>query len=239
MMKSKIASVLGGICLILSGAAVAAPEAPELNVLKTALGGAEPDSVRESPVHGLFEVVVDGRLLYLSADGRFIVSGSVVDLEKGEDVTEPRRAEIRAETVAAVGESNMVIFSPAEGAKHSITVFTDIDCGYCRKLHSEMADYHEQGIEVRYLFFPRTGLDTPSYDKAVSVWCADDKQSAMTMSKNGESIEDRSCPNPVREHFELGGNLGVQGTPAIVTESGKMIPGYVPAERLSEILSSS
>lgn len=239
MMNSTLAGILGGFSVILSGAAVAAPETPELNVLKAALGGVEPDSVRESPVDGLFEVVVDGRLLYLSADGRFIVSGSVVDLEKGEDVTEPRRSEIRAETVAAVGEGSMVVFTPPGGAKHAITVFTDIDCGYCRKLHSEMADYHAQGIEVRYLFFPRTGLETPSYDKAVSVWCADDKQDAMTKSKKGESIEERSCPNPVKAHYELGGNLGVQGTPAIVTETGRMIPGYVPAERLSEILSSS
>jgi len=215
-----------------------AADAPELDTLKAALGGQEPDTVRDAPVKGLYEVVIGPQLYYLSEDGRYVVNGSVIDLEQGTDVTEPRRAEIRSDVVDDVGEQNMVIFAPETEAKHTVTVFTDIDCGYCRKLHNEIQQYNEAGIRVRYLFFPRSGPQTESYFKAVSVWCADDRLDAMTRSKQGVAIETRSCDNPVDEHYELGKRIGVNGTPAILTESGELIPGYVPAAKLSQALAS-
>lgn len=215
-----------------------AADAPELDTLKEALGGQEPDTVRDAPVKGLYEVVIGPQLYYLSEDGRYVVNGSVIDLEQGTDVTEPRRAEIRSDVVDNVGEQNMVIFAPDSEAKHTVTVFTDIDCGYCRKLHNEIHQYNEAGIRVRYLFFPRSGPQTESYFKAVSVWCADDRLNAMTRSKLGETIETRSCENPVDEHYELGKRIGVTGTPAILTESGQLIPGYIPAAKLSQALAS-
>jgi thiol:disulfide interchange protein DsbC len=136
-----------------------------------------------------------------------------------------------------VPESEMVIFG-ADDAKHTITVFTDIDCGYCRKLHREIDDYNKENIRVRYLFYPRAGVGSPSYDKAVSVWCADDRKQAMTDAKSGKTLESKSCDNPVKGHLVLGELMGVNGTPAIVLESGELLPGYVPAKRMAQMLNS-
>ena len=133
----------------------------------------------------------------------------------------------------------MLVYSPPKGVKtkHVVTVFTDIDCGYCRKLHAEMPDYNKQGIEIRYLFYPRAGVGSESYKKAVKVWCSDDKHKAMDVSKAGNRVEARiDCENPVDEHMTLGGLVGVSGTPALVLEDGKVVPGYVPADRLSKVL---
>lgn len=129
----------------------------------------------------------------------------------------------------------MVIFAPAK-YDHTVTVFTDTECGYCRKLHREIADYGAQGIRVRYVFFPRAGVGSGSYKEAVSVWCSDDRQRAMTEAKSGKKLAAKSCKNPVKKHMEVGELLGISGTPAIVLESGDLVPGYVPAKRLAEML---
>ncbi|MEA3276563.1 MAG: DsbC family protein [Pseudomonadota bacterium] len=193
------------------------------------------DSIEETPVGGLYEVLMGPQVVYVSGDGRYMVQGRMIDLANREDLTEPRRAAARKKAVDQVGEDNMVIFAP-EKYDHTVTVFTDIDCGYCRKLHSEIEDYGNEGIRVRYVFYPRAGLKSESYEEAVSVWCADDRQQAMTDAKAGKSVEKKSCENPVQAHMELGELLGVTGTPAIVLESGDMVPGYVPAKRLSGLL---
>ena len=130
----------------------------------------------------------------------------------------------------------MIVFAPEGKPSYTITVFTDIDCGYCRKLHGEMAGYNAEGIKVQYLFYPRAGEGSPSFAKAVSVWCADDRRTALTDAKAGKSIPDKTCPNPVKEHLELGEKMGVSGTPAIVLENGEMVPGYIPPKRLAAML---
>jgi len=130
-----------------------------------------------------------------------------------------------------VGLENMIVFKP-KIQKHFIYVFTDIDCGYCRKLHSQVEDYLREGIEVRYLFFPRAGKDSDSYHKAVTVWCAKDRNAALTRAKNGESFTQKTCKNPVDEHMALAQAMGANGTPMIVTDKGVIIPGYVPAKEL-------
>lgn len=193
------------------------------------------DEVTLSPVPGLYEVVIGQRLVYVTEDGRYLLQGNLVDLQQQKNLTEPRLNDIKARALSKISEDSMVIFGP-EDAKHTVTVFTDIDCGYCRKLHGEMAKYNDAGIRVRYLFFPRAGVDSPSYRKAVSVWCADNRNEAMTVAKTGAVLEEQDCPNPVREHMALGQQMGVTGTPALVLESGAMVPGYVPAERLLGML---
>jgi len=193
------------------------------------------DEVTPSQVPGLYEVVIGQRLLYVTEDGRYLLQGSLIDLQRQKNLTEPRLNAIKARAMSKVGEDSMVIFGP-KNAKHTVTVFTDIDCGYCRKLHSEMASYNDAGIRIRYLFFPRAGVDSSSYRKAVSVWCADDRNQAMTIAKTGATLEDKECSNPVREHLELGQDMGVTGTPALVLENGSMIPGYVPVGRLQAML---
>lgn len=125
----------------------------------------------------------------------------------------------------------MIIF-PAKNAKHTITIFTDIDCGYCRKLHSEVSRYTDAGITVRYLFFPRSGPNTESYFKAVSVWCADDRNQALTDAKLNNKVINKTCENPIDKHMQLAQAFGVNGTPAIIADDGTMVPGFVPAKEL-------
>ncbi|HEC17448.1 MAG TPA: DsbC family protein [Sedimenticola sp.] len=192
-------------------------------------------SVTPAPVPGLYEVVAGPDVLYVTKDGRYLIRGSIIDLEAMENITAPRIAMAAAAAVEKVGEENMVIYEP-EKTRHTVTIFTDIDCGFCRKLHGQMDEYLEKGIRIRYLFFPRAGLKSASYRKAVSVWCADDRNEAMTQAKAGKEIEMRDCDNPVSDHYALGQQMNVRGTPALVLEDGKILPGYVPPGRLSEYL---
>jgi thiol:disulfide interchange protein DsbC len=203
--------------------------------LKELLPGEKIDSITKTPISGLYEVVMGPQLVYVSGDGRYLIQGRMIDIEKREDLTEPRRATARKQAVDKVGEDNMVIFGPRK-YDHTVTVFTDIDCGYCRKLHREIDDYGKEGIRVRYVFYPRAGVGSKSYQEAVSVWCADDRRQAMTDAKSGKSIVAKNCANPVASHMELGELLGISGTPAIVLESGDLVPGYVPAKRLAALL---
>ena len=197
--------------------------------------GMKPDHIAETPLAGIYEVRYGSIIVYLSGDGRYMLRGDLMDLETRRNFTEETLNTVRAEAVAALGEENMVVFEP-EAVRHTITVFTDVDCGYCARLHQQMADYNRLGIRVRYTAFPRAGVGSPTYDKMVSVWCAEDPHTAMTDAKAGRSVEPRSCANPVREQYEAGQAIGVNGTPAIVLESGEMIPGYVPPDDLASRL---
>lgn len=192
-------------------------------------------SVVPAVIDGLYEVMVGPQLYYVSADGKYLLSGNLYDIETRADLTSPKVSHAKAEAIEAVGEENMVIFAP-EKTEHTITVFTDIDCGYCQKLHSEIKDYNDLGIRVRYLMYPRAGIGSKSFDKAVTVFCSEDRKDALTRSKAGEKLAKKECDNPVKQHFELGRSLGVNGTPAIFLQSGEMLPGYIPAQRLSAIL---
>lgn len=219
--------------------AVVTTKAPDLTKLQAALNGAKPDSVAPATIPGLYEVVVGGQVLYLSEDGRFIVQGDILDLGSQGNLTDQRRSELRNKAITAVGDNQMISFGPPGPVKHTITVFTDIDCGYCRKMHSQMAEYNKEGIRIRYLWFPREGIGSESYDKAVSVWCAADQKAAMTKAKSGENIEKKTCDNPVQAQYELGQKLGVRGTPSLILESGEMLPGYVPPTQLAQMLAES
>ena len=197
--------------------------------------GMEPDHVIEAPLTGMYEVRFGTIIVYVSGDGRFMLRGDLIDLDARRNVTDAARRSVRAEAVGALGEANMIVFAP-ESVKHTVTVFTDVDCAYCARLHRQMADYNELGIKVRYTAFPRAGVGSQTYDKMVSVWCASDQHSAMTDAKAGLSVETARCDNPVREHYESGQAIGVTGTPAIVLESGELIPGYVPPQELRDRL---
>lgn len=223
-----------GMSLSLVSLAATAQE-PNLTKLQQALGGMPAESVQPTPVKGLFEVIVQGRVLYVTEDGQFAFSGDLIDLEKRNNLTEARMDGLRKQAVDAISPEQMVVFKPKE-TRHVVTVFTDIDCGYCRKLHSDMQAYLDRGIEIRYLMFPRAGLGSESHLKAVSVWCASDRQVAMTKAKRGETVERKVCENPVEQQFKLGVKLGVQGTPALVLDNGQLVPGYVPAAELAQML---
>jgi thiol:disulfide interchange protein DsbC len=196
---------------------------------------AKPDSITPSPVEGLYEVVYGANIFYASKDGKYVVKGDILDVAGQSNITEKRRIGTRLSVINKVSEDKMIIFAPQK-VKHTITVFTDIDCGYCRKLHSEIDTYLNAGIRVRYMSFPRSGVNTPSYYKAVSVWCAKDRKDALTRAKKDAPVEQKTCDNPVKEEMQLGDDVGVSGTPTIITDSGRMLPGYMPAAHLAQIL---
>ena len=189
--------------------------------------------VKRSVLDGYFEVLMDGGMtLYMNATADYFIAGDLFLIEPGGlvNVTEQSRTEQRKQLLASLKESDMVVFSPApELTKATITVFTDIDCGYCRKLHQEVPELNRLGIAVRYLAYPRAGIGSDSYNKAVSVWCADDPQKALTNSKAGKNIETKTCENPGAAHYGLGDAFGVTGTPAVVYEDGNLQAGYLPA----------
>lgn len=212
---------------------------PDLSHMQAILNGAKPDAITATAIAGLYEVVVGGQVLYLSEDGRFAIQGDILDLSARANLTESRRGELRGAAINGVGENNMVVFAPTGEVKHTVTIFTDIDCGYCRKMHGQMAEYNKEGIKIRYLMFPREGVNSESFNKAVSVWCADNRPEAMTKAKRGETVVNKTCDNPVKAQFELGQKLGVRGTPSLILESGEMIPGYVPPTQLAQMLAEN
>lgn len=193
------------------------------------------DSIKTSEIKGLYEVTVGANILYVSEDGKYLLQGHLIDVEARKDLTEVKLADTRKLALDMLGKDNMIIF-PAKETKHKVTVFTDIDCGYCRKLHSEMDLYHAEGIDIQYLFYPRAGKGSESYNKAISVWCADDRNAALTDSKNGIKVESKTCDNPIDKHMDLGVQFEARGTPMIVTAKGNVLPGYVPAKQLIKAL---
>jgi thiol:disulfide interchange protein DsbC len=195
------------------------------------------DSVKPSVVKGLYEVIVGANVFYVSDDGKYLLQGRLVDVAARKDLTEEKLSGTRKQAIEKIGQENMIVFKPKIG-KYTATVFTDIDCGYCRKLHSEIDQYLAQGITIQYLFFPRAGKDSDSYNKAVSVWCADDRNAALTAAKKDQKVPAKTCDNPVDEHMQLGADFDVKGTPMIVTEKGNIYPGYLPAKQLVEVLES-
>ncbi len=226
--------------LILSAPlALIAGEKEDVSAIKTALAkimpDSTPDSISPAALTGLYQVVFGAQVLYLSPDGRYVIQGDLIDLDKQENITESARSIQRAKLVKNIDDSTAIIFKPAD-VKYSITVFTDIDCGYCRKLHQEIEQYLAEGIQIRYLAFPRSGVNTKSYFKAVNVWCAKDQHKAMTDAKAGIPQEKQECDNPVESHLKLGEQFGVTGTPTLVLDSGDVVPGYVPAPRLKQML---
>jgi thiol:disulfide interchange protein DsbC len=198
-----------------------------------------PEQISASPVAGLYEVRIGSKVAYVSADGRYMVQGDIFDLDSELNLTEGRLEGMRKEVLAGVSESGMVIFAPAK-YQDTVTVFTDVDCGYCRKLHRQMAEYNARGIRVRYMYFPRSGPGTEGWTKSEQVACAKDPRSALTRSKMGEVLKDKACkPNPVAEHYNIGREFGLQGTPAIVLESGELIGGYLEPAELAKYLAES
>lgn len=233
-MKKRLCAALGGLSLMLAMLAHADQKAVE-DALRQALPTIKTDAINSSPIKGIYEVVVGARLFYVSEDGRYLMQGSIVDLKSREDLTEKKLAEARLSALEKLGIDKMIVFKP-KIQQHVAYVFTDIDCGYCRKLHSEIDNYLKEGIEIRYLFFPRAGKGSDSYHKAVTVWCAKDRNAALTKAKTGENLARKSCDNPVDEHMALANAMGTSGTPMVVTEKGAILPGYVPAASLRKAM---
>ncbi len=225
-------------CSVVSSAALA-DSASEIATVKQAVQRAIPDgspeSVTPAPIPGFYEVVMGAQVFYVSADGKLLLDGNLYDLQTRRNLTDDRKSESRKKIVDAIDESTMVVFEPKD-VKYTVTVFTDIDCGYCRKLHSEIRSYMDKGIKIRYAAFPRSGKDTPSYYKAIGVWCAKDRKTALTNAKLGGAVEEKKCDHPIDKHMAAGLSIGVSGTPTMVFPNGHVVPGYVNAGQLVQIL---
>ena len=233
------------VLLTLSSAALPAAAqqpAPKADVraeVATHIPGARPDELRVSPIPGVYELTRGTDIAYVSADGKYAFSGDLYDLGTNNNLTEQRRRELRVKRVAAIPESEMLVFGPKD-PKYTVTVFTDIDCPYCRKLHSQMADYNRLGVRVRYLLFPRTGPNTPSWTKAEQVWCSTDRNDALTHAKLGQELKTKPCAdNTVAQTYALARDFAVQGTPAIIMANGEMLTGYLPPDALLQHLKES
>lgn len=195
------------------------------------------DSLQASPVIGLYEAVYGTDIFYISADGKHMLQGDLYNLDTRTNLTEHKRANGRLKVIDEIDPASMIIFKPAK-TRYVVDVFTDLDCAYCRKLHSEIDSYLAEGIEIRYLAFPRSGYRTRSYFKAVSAWCADDRKAALTKAKAGETIESKTCDSPVDKHMAAAEELGINGTPTLIMPDGSIVPGYVPAKQLAKILAT-
>jgi thiol:disulfide interchange protein DsbC len=228
------------LCHAVAAGPAAAPDAAaveaQLSAVAAKIPGAKVSELRMTPVAGVYEYTQGAEIAYVSEDGKYAFTGDLYQLGDKANLTDSRRRALRLALLAAVPESSMVIFSPKD-PKYTITVFTDVDCQYCRLLHSQIADYNRLGVRVRYVSFPRTGPNTESWTKAEQVWCSADRQAALTQAKLGRPLTAKVCkPNPVSQEYELGKAIGLQGTPGIVTESGDMLPGYLPPPAMIEEL---
>jgi thiol:disulfide interchange protein DsbC len=201
-----------------------------------ALAGVKPENVQPTPIAGIFEVLRGSDILYMTRDGQYAFTGDLYQVPSRANLTEVHRRDLRRKLIEAIPESRMVVFSPAD-PKYTVTVFTDVDCGYCRALHRQIADYNRLGVRVRYVFFPRTGPNTASWHKAEQVWCSADRKAALTRAKLGEALEAPVCSNtPVAQEYELGQAIGLEGTPGIVAANGALVGGYLPPDALVEQL---
>ncbi|MFU2509658.1 MAG: bifunctional protein-disulfide isomerase/oxidoreductase DsbC [Pseudoalteromonas prydzensis] len=231
-------AILGTSISAFANGVVAIPDANDPIVTKFAELGVTVKQISPSPVAGLKELITDKGVLYASADGQYLMQGTLIDLNNRNNLTEQALNGVRQEGLAQY-EDSMIVYK-AKNEKHSITVFTDISCGYCRKLHRELDDLLEAGITVKYLAFPRGGLQGSGYADLMNVWCAKDQQEAMTAAKSGADTKVMAgCHAPVAEHYQLGQSFGINGTPAIILEDGTMIPGYQPAAALAAALEAN
>ena len=216
-------------------AAAQGADDPVRQALAKIIPNSENMAIADSPLTGIKQVTIDSMVFYVSEDGNYLMQGKLFDLETRTDLTEEALSVIRKDLMADVDSAGMISFAP-EDALYNVYVFTDIDCGYCRRLHAQIEEYNRLGIAVHYLFFPRSGVGTPSFSKAVSVWCADDKQAAFTAAKLGDDPAPESCDNPVQAQYELGQKIGMTGTPALVLANGSMVRGYMPPAQLLQHL---
>jgi len=243
LLRSYVSTVLFTVAVLCGGVAAAAPISQgAVDAVVAKLRALRPDLPIESavaaPIPGMIAIeLTGGNVLYATGDGRYLIAGDLFEVgDELVNLAEKGRDEKRKALIDAVSLQDMAVF-PAQGNRKAvITVFTDVDCTYCRKLHLEVPRMNQMGVEVRYLAYPRSGVDSPGYTKLVTAWCSSDRQQAITRMKRGEQLPAKTCDNPVAAEYELGQAAGVAGTPAIILEDGRMLAGYVSADELGEVL---
>ena len=190
------------------------------------------DSIEAAPVPGFRQVVAGGQVIYVSDDGKYLFQGDLLDVVNKKDMSEAALAKVRGEVLKTLPMVDRIVYAPAGAPKHKVVVLTDVECGYCRKFHSEIAEYTKRGIEVEYMAFPRAGLGSADYRKLVSVWCADDRKKALTDAMNDRPVPNKTCTTPVDMQYNAGLRMGLTGTPMILTTDGQFVGGYLPPDAL-------
>ena len=215
--------ILTGMALLAMSALAMAADGEKIarDAIHSLLPMAIIDEVVKSDLPGFYEVIISGQVTYVTEDGKYLLQGKLYDVPLKKDLTSARIATMREEALAKLPESKVMLFAP-EKPKHTVTVFTDVDCPYCRQFHKQIAEYNRLGIAVRYVLYP---LDIhPGADKkAAAVWCAKDRNAAYTAAMNGQDPGTTSCTNPVAEAKALGETLGINATPTVLAEDGSMI----------------
>ena len=226
-------TTLAALCALLLSPSVQAEDDTEKlkQRLQKRLSEISITELKPSPIPGLYEMTFGTRLAYVSADGQYMLMGDLIDLDSRRNLTAIRRGGMVLKSIDALGEANMIVIGPAN-PKRTLTVFTDVDCPYCARLHREVPKLTQAGVKVRYLLYPRAGKDTETDKRSIAVWCAKDRVKAIDNAKSGGKVEMKTCANPVDEHVRLGHEAGVEGTPTIVMDDGRVLPGYAPAAEL-------
>ena len=239
--KSLLGLCLGG--LVFAAGAATVPQAsvtPAVQAMvKHAIAAISPkaqvNAIDPSPLPGFYQVIADGQMLYVSADGKYLFNGDLLDLTRHKNLSDSAWAQFRKAQLAKLDPSQSIVFSPPH-PKYTVTVFTDVNCGYCRALHQQIEGFNKAGIAVQYVAWPREGVDTtagrptPTYKEMSSVWCASDRKAALNAAMTGHAPKAMACANPVKQQFNLGLQLGVTGTPTIFGSDGRMLGGYVDAD---------
>ena len=192
----------------------------------------------KSDIGGLYQIQLGLTVVYMSSDGKYMMNGNMIDLSNDENITRSVQNTTRKEMLSKIPEAGMIVY-PAKQQKHTITVFTDVDCPYCKKLHKEIPELNKAGITVRYLSYPRSGMNSPSYKEAVSIWCAEDRAQTMDDAMKGLPPESKTCSNPIQEHMVRAQMFEVNGTPNMILDNGQAVPGYAPARELIKLLKES
>jgi thiol:disulfide interchange protein DsbC len=230
---------LATLAIAASTAATAPPAKPDVRVEIARQLDVKPEDVKPSPVAGLYEIRSGAEVGYVSADGRFYFDGDVFDMKSKQNLTEPRRQEGRLDILATIPDSEAIVFSPTGAVRHTLTVFTDVDCGYCRRMHREIAEFNRLGFRVRYVMYPSGGPDSEAWRKAEAVLCSADRREALTRAKRGEAVSAAKCATRIAENHSVGERLGIRGTPGIITDSGEYLAGYLPAASMAEYLAKA
>jgi len=205
------------------------------NAITTAIAEMSPRAkmlqITPTPIAGLYQAIANGQVLYLTGDGRYVIQGDAFDIKTRTPLNALTMDRLRRDAIAKLEPAQMIRYAPAN-PKYTVTVFTDVDCPYCRAFHANIAEINKLGIAVDYLFWPRTGLGTPSAQKAVDVWCSADRESALTHAFEGQTPRGATCQSPVAHDFNLGVDLGVDGTPTVIADNGVVLGGYVDPQEL-------
>lgn len=233
-MRALFALLLGMLAAPTHAAEGGAPTAVSEALARLA-PGTPVDGLRKAAMPGFYEAAVGGRTVVVSADGRYLMAGALWDLRAQRNLSEPLLADVRREVLATIPATRRFVFAAAQ-PRATVTVFTAIDCGYCRRLHEQVDRINAAGISVEYLLLAHAGADSPSHATAVSAWCAADRADALTEAKRGQQPPHKMCPNPIDEHAALARRLGVSNTPTVIAADGRVLGGYLTVQQLTGAL---